>query len=193
MLIVGFKMFNSFIRNILVFLRIKKPILILMQGLPCSGKTTYANRFIAGNPSFHHVSYDDEVQEIADQYGKTYNELFKQGNKIYRNIAARNLRNKIQHLKNNKRDMIIDMTNCSYYARKDVLSNFIGTNYIKKIVVMPHISKQEFIDRDMLRYEELLRYGIEKCISVEVYESFAKDYSRPHKNEGFDEINFVKE
>ena len=177
------------LNKFLIFIGFRKPKVIFLHGLPCSGKTTYANKLLAANPKLIHISYDDEVQKIAEENGMTYNDLFRdQKGKNLRKAASRALQQKIENHINQGNDMIFDLTNTSYHARRSALSHFDKTKYIKEIHIMPHLDKQEFIDREMNRYEELLRYGIEKSINVAVYDKFAKDYTRPTKKEKFDKI-----
>lgn len=177
------------LKRILTFIGLHKPKVIFMHGLPCSGKSTYANRLLAQNPNFVHLSFDDEAQKVAEEHFMTYNDLYRnQKGKALRKIASERLNKKLKEHIHNCDDIIFDLTNTSFRARRQSTLPFKGTRYWKEIHVLPHIDKQEFIDREMNRYEELIRFGIEKSINVSTYDKFAKDYSKPSKKEGFHKI-----
>jgi len=164
-----------------------------MHGLPCSGKSTYVSKLVAVNNKLVVISYDDEVQEIAKKNGLEYNDLFRSLlGKELRKEASKSLEEKINKNIKKCEDIVFDLTNTSFFARKRALSYFENSKYFKEIHIMPFLDKQEFIERETIRYEELLKYGIEKSISVSVYDKFAKDYSVPTEKEGFNRIIEIK-
>lgn len=174
-----------------IFSWFRKPTVIIMHGLPCSGKSSWVNTFIVKNPKYVIISSDDEVNLIAELNGITYNDMFKQENKTLMKLAQTAQKEKLLQAIKKKKNIIIDKVHSDYYSRKNSLSYFKDLRYKKKCVSLPYISKEEFIEREMNRYENGLKYGLTKSINISVYESFVKDYSKPSLKEGFDEVIYA--
>lgn len=135
--------------------------IIMTQGLPASGKTTWAKQFIKDNPDWLYVSRN----ELREQMNLTI--YTKQGEALV--IEAE--RKYVKWALDNNRDIVIDNTHLN--SRKGWLLNKhiefytkLAEEYRYKIEVKPfYVSIEEAIERDECRT---------KPVSKEVIERFAK-------------------
>jgi len=96
-------------------------ILIVLVGLPGTGKSTFCSRL----PRFTTVSSDDHIEARAKAEGKTYTEVFKSAVKA----ATRQVEVDADTAKSLGQDVIWDQTNLSVEKRKKILDKF--EDYVK--------------------------------------------------------------
>jgi predicted kinase len=101
-----------------------KPQLIILCGLPCSGKSTYAKKFY----TYKILSSDNYIEEIAKQKNKTYNEIFSY---TIREATA-NFYEEVNAAAQTNYNVIIDRTNLKISTRKYFINKF--KNHEKTIV-----------------------------------------------------------
>ena len=90
-----------------------KPKIVLLCGLPGSGKTTYRNDFLAEWCGYMSLSSDDFIHYMAEQLGQTYEEVFKDSV----NLATRLLMKRYEEYVHRRDYIIIDRTNLTPKAR----------------------------------------------------------------------------
>lgn len=150
----------------------ERPELVVMIGLPCSGKSN-ASITETRTADYHRVSRDDIVMELGGKSG--YNECWdsvdhKQVDRIYNKRLIDAMRS--------FEDVLVDETNLSRKSRRR-FKQF--RNYKKRAVVL------------MTSFDECLRRNTErtvrenKHIPLEVYLRMEKSYMTP----GYDEFDMI--
>lgn len=144
--------------------------LVLMVGLPASGKSTYAKSFESGNTI---VLSSDEYRKrlLGDERCQDNNDLvFKT---IYKDA---------RELLQNGKNVVIDATNINMKARRRVLANFADLKILRQAVVMatPYLL--------CVRNDEQR----ERKVGEEVIRKFLYRFEIPMEYEGFDEVTIVK-
>ena len=155
-------------------MKIKDPFVIILVGPPLSGKSTFVKK---NYPSTEVISRDDIVMDV---YGsKNYTEAFKNVNQ---KDVDRVLHDKFLDIVNNKKNVIIDMTNLSPRTRSRNL-NYFSKDYYKVAVVFPILPDLEYQRRNKKRVEDE-----NKDIPMAIINNMMSSYETPTKSEGFDEI-----
>ncbi len=154
--------------------------LIVMVGLPASGKSTHTKKECFLKHEI--ISRDEIVVEFGGNIGlSTYSDIFKSLTKEDHLEIDEILFKKFTEAKKLKKDIIIDMTNMSRKSRNKWISGIKGYN--KKAVVF--LSGESILNaRNMLRITE------GKHINRLVYENMKKAFLAPTLHE-FDEVEFI--
>lgn len=150
------------------------PEVILMVGLPGSGKSTYINKYF--KTDYVIISSDDLIQEKADELGKTYDDVFSD----YIGDASKYANILLDKAIKDRKNIIIDKTNMSKKARNRVLSR-IPTDYTKTAIVFN-------VDTEVLLNRITTRNKTGKTISMNVLFDMQRNYDEPTISEGFDKI-----
>lgn len=165
---------------------VKSKELIIMVGLPGSGKTTYINNVLLKSGKKYTIcSTDDLIEAKAKELSIGYEEAFK----LYSNKETeRAFKEMIWSAIDNGDNIIIDRTNLTLKGRAKMISYFDqrkANDYIKKAVLfdMGDINKI----RAQCRQRELLTG---KHISDVNFVSMILRYEPPTMNE-FDEIIII--
>ena len=123
---------------------------IMLIGIPASGKSTWRNQYIKENPNTMVLSSDDLIEKLGATKNLTYNEAFKdkeiqkQARFIYKQL-------KNEAIADNK-DIIIDKTNLTKKVRIENLKN-IPETYSKHFVVTT--TPRDIVDiRNKERYDK---------------------------------------
>lgn len=151
--------------------------LIVLVGLPGSGKSTWIEKYLTDVDSDAVVvSSDNEVEKIAKELGKTYSEVFKdvikQATKAVNDLAEKSFLD--------NKNVIWDQTNLSKQKRMSILQRFKGYQKIACVFEVP---------KDVL--EQRLKDRAEatgKFIPDAVVETMRKTFEYPEMSEGFDKI-----
>jgi predicted kinase len=151
--------------------------LIMMCGIPCSGKSTYIRRGVENSDMLDEyviLSTDDYIEEYAKANNKTYNEVFddvigEATTKMHKDLELAIQRGK---------SIIWDQTNVSKKSRKQKLKKIPG-EYTKTAVVLP-ITLEEAIIRNSQRANKF----IPRSVITRMYNQF----EIPTEDEGFDVI-----
>lgn len=166
------------------------PEIIMMVGLPGSGKSTYLKpykTFVENGEFVEHKQYviistDDIIQEEADRTGKTYSELWKSMIGPATATADKQFKDALAEGKN----IIWDQTNVS--AKKRI-------NVLRQVPDSYHKTANVFIVSLETLKERLTKRGQEtgKHIPFNVVMDMHKRFEMPTGAEGFDEINIIGE
>ena len=149
----------------------KKPTLILLVGIPGSGKTSYAEEYIKKHRNTVHLSSDAIRKEL-------YGDENIQGNP--EEVFALLQKRTIECLKNGK-DVVYDATNVTRKNRASIIN--ICPKYVKIECHIIWASIEECIKRDAKR---------ERTVGKEVIDKMLKRFQAPFYDEGIDEIIIVR-
>lgn len=149
--------------------------LIVLIGLPCSGKSTWREK---NDDGYVVCSSDDEIEKLCAADGLTYNQGFEKHVKTANHAFDLAVRNAFK----NGDNIIIDRTNMSVKSRKRYIGMADRAGYYKVAVVFeesPDVIAQRMKDR----FEKT-----GKSVPANVMKSMADNYDAPTQVEGFDEI-----
>jgi heterogeneous nuclear ribonucleoprotein U-like protein 1 len=158
-----------------------QPQLIVMVGLPGSGKDYWINQFLKDSSEEWYVaSTDGIIEAIAASKGKTYDDVFSAEVKG----ATRQMNSEVAQAIKDRKNIIWNQTNMAPGKRKNILSQF-PREYIKKAVVVT-------VDRDI--HDQRLKNRAQttgKSIPGFVVNNMRDSYVEPSREEGFDEVIHV--
>ena len=148
--------------------------LIMLCGIPTSGKSTYVSELLLDYPDAVVLSTDNYIERVARETGKTYNEVFessikKAGDHLYRQLYGARDEGKV---------VIWDQTNLTSKTRKKKLKNF-PFSYTKRCVYF-EVSIDEALERNKRREG--------KFIPKEVLKRMYSQFEIPTENERFNTI-----
>jgi len=153
--------------------------LIMMVGLPGSGKSTYALDYF---PYHVYVSSDTIIEGVASAMNKSYTEIF---NDV---IDAANLmaQAELSLASFAGENIVIDRTNLTKKSRAKNLSLLkYSVPYKTTAIVMD-------VPLELLKLRLTKRNESGKIIPDEVMETFVSSFEMPTLDEGFDEIKVIK-
>ena len=151
--------------------------IILLVGLPGSGKSTWVASFIASHPDYVVVSSDDIIDAYAKSIGKTYTEVFEE----HMSYAEVEYKIKLMTSLREGKNIVVDRTNLSPKSRRKILSN-VPKEYKKTAMVFN--TPLDEIKKRLIKREHETGKGIpENVISTMI-----KTYIEPESSEGIDEI-----
>ena len=155
-------------------MKANEPYLLLLIGLPLSGKSTWIKR---NYPDTKVISRDDLVMEV---YGSdNYSEAFKN---VDQKEVDRLLDLRLKEANLNKENVIVDMTNLTPKRRKQTLRYF-SSDYDKVAIAFPILEDTEYSDRNNFR-----KLNENKWIPPFVLKSMLDSYVVPTLDEGFNDI-----
>ena len=146
---------------------VKSPMLIVMVGLPGSGKSSVAKQLAEVNKDIVIVSSDAIREEFyGDANDQSHND------KVFR-IVNKRLK---EELLNNNKKVILDATNISKKRRKALLKDLKNPKSMAIIMAVPeYICKERDEERD-------------RHVGPDVIKRMIKNWCPPHYSEGFDFI-----
>lgn len=157
------------------------PEIVVMVGLPGSGKSTWRDKFLASaDKEYVVISSDDEIERLAKDAGMDYTSGFKQ----FIGAATGITKQKFRDAVNSNRNILWDQTNLSAKKRRGILQQ-VPDEYHKTAVAF------EVPDDELKRRLRRRENETGKSIPPEVIKSMAKSYDRPSKSEGFDIVKFA--
>lgn len=149
----------------------KKPKLIVMVGLPGSGKSTYAKELIKNKKADIILSSDSIREELTgDENNQTVND------KVFKLLYQR-----MNDYLTEGKSVIIDATNTTLKSRLRIMSECKVSCSKEAIVVNPTVL--ECYKRDSDR---------ERTVGEQVINRFLSAFQCPQKFEGFDSIKFTE-
>lgn len=155
------------------------PTLIMLVGVPASGKSTWINEFV-DHQECTILSTDDYIQGIANTKGKTYNEVFqthiKEATKWMNDIA--------KYAFFNDRNVVWDQTNLTAKSRKAKLE--MVPKHYKKIAVYFETPNAE-------EHKRRLESRPGKTIPAHILKNMIESTEIPSHDEGFDNVLVYKE
>ena len=153
------------------------PELVMICGIPCSGKSTYVNKLLTYEYWENAVvlSTDNYIEEQAKRLGMTYNEVFQD----CIDEATRQLEMSFVRAKEEGKRIIWDQTNLSIKTRK------------KKLTKVPSIYKRTVVWFQVDLEEALKRNGTRegKFIPESILKRMYHQFEVPTLEEGFDFVS----
>lgn len=158
-----------------------KPFLLVLVGLPGSGKSTFVNK-LKENFSLHVASTDDLIERDAAKAGKTYSEYFKIANQ--KNLK-REMDEGITTAVYAGKNIVNDQTNMGGKKRKALLDS-INDDYAKYAIVFD-------VDSAVLKERlEKRAAATGKVIPDHVIHNMTSNYQAPSTREGFTDVWVLK-
>jgi predicted kinase len=150
--------------------------LIMLCGIPTSGKTSYLANYVIEEVCFDYVvlSTDSYIDNRARDNDLTYDEAFN----TFIKDAQRRLTFDLERAIRGNQSIIWDQTNLTPKSRKGKLA-FIPAHY-KKVAVWFDLSLEDALIRNQNRPG--------KIIPPPVLKSMFRSFAPPTLSEGFDEI-----
>ncbi len=161
----------------------EQPELIILSGIPGSGKSTWIRNHMAKNPEKDYVviSSDDIIEELCAQAGLTYTQGFTQ----FIGQSTAMVKQRSRQAFAARRNIIWDQTNLSIKSRRDKIRQADG---YRKIAVVWSLTDSEWKKRFNKRKGET-----GKDIPQHVLDKMFRDFTMPSKSEGFDQIVVVRQ
>jgi len=153
-----------------------KSKVILLVGPPLSGKDTYLRS--KDFSDFTIISRDDILMSLHNT--NDYSDAF---NQVDQKSVDKLLNQKIQDCIDNKKNVIINMTNLSKKSRNRHLCKFPNSDYEKIAIVFPKLNLCDYINRNDNRKKEE-----NKFIPVGVIQSMIENWQEVTQDEGFNTI-----
>lgn len=152
--------------------------LIVMVGLPGSGKDYWIDNYLKGVEGDYYVASTDAIiEEYARSVGKTYSEVFDGQVKL----ATKRMEKEVNEAIIARKNVIWNQTNMAPGKRNKILSKF-PKSYVRRAVVITVDS-----DIHMRRLDE--RAALTgKNIPHFVIKNMSESYVVPSREEGFDEV-----
>ena len=153
------------------------PELVMLCGIPCSGKSTYVNKLLTYEywKDAIILSTDNYIEEQAKRLGMTYNEVFQD----CIDEATRQLEMSFVRAKEEGKRIIWDQTNLSIKTRK------------KKLIKVPSIYKRTVVWFQVDLEEALKRNETRegKFIPESILKRMYHQFEVPTLEEGFDFVS----
>jgi predicted kinase len=150
-------------------------IIIILIGIPGSGKSTFAKNYVAENPDFVILSSD----AMRAEFGKGEEDL------TVTNLVFKILKQRVEYFMQNGTPIIIDATNMDIKSRKDYIQSAKKFQY-NVVAYDFQCTKEQALQRNIERGAKggrnVPEFVLEKMISK---------YVAPSAVEGFDAINIV--
>lgn len=159
----------------------RSPQIILLVGLPGSGKSTFTNNYQLKKHGIV-ASTDDIIEERAKKMGMTYSEAF---HKIDFKSVEKEMKDNILKASKEGKNIIVDQTNMSNKSRLSKM-DLVPNSYDRyAIVFWPDINVVK------ARLEKRAK-ETGKVIPQKVIDSMLANYVPPSDREGFKSIIYVK-
>lgn len=148
-----------------------KPTLLMLIGLPGTGKSTWLNTYVNHDECYYVLSTDGYIESAAHNEGVTYNEAFDKHIKQ----ATKELEADIKYVRDCRADAVWDQTNLTVSSRAKKLAKLPDH---KKIAIVFECDEAEHVARLASRPGKTIPERVLKGMRLE----------RPTKAEGFSEI-----
>lgn len=153
-----------------------RPTLLMLVGLPGSGKSTRVSEW-RDQFDFALLSTDDFIENAAKEQGLSYDDVFSR--EIKR--ASHAMRQDLKDALSNDRHIVWDQTNVAPKGRKKKLKGIPDRYY--KVAVVFDVDDAELERRLAKRAEET-----GKSIPPHVLRSMSDSFLYPTREEGFDKV-----
>jgi predicted kinase len=156
------------------------PELIMLCGIPTSGKSTYVEKLKKLDYWKNAVvlSTDDYIEKESKRLGMTYNQIFDD---VIDN-ATRELELEFNMAKDKGKDIIWDQTNLSIKSRRKKLSKL--PSYYRRSAVYFEVSLEDALERN--------RHREGKFIPESILKRMCHQFEVPTISEGFDYVEKVE-
>jgi len=156
------------------------PTCYVMTGLPASGKSTYVENMQNMDPDVFVYSTDNVLERIAEQLGKTYDDVFAKHIESAKAEMDIWLAEAMKH----KLNIIWDQTNVGAKKRRGIVERMKNAGYqVEAICFNTPKTEQEIVDWNVRLHK---RKG--KTIPENILHNMIKSYAEPTLEEGFDKI-----
>lgn len=142
--------------------------LIILSGMPASGKSTYAESL---KESYVVLSSDKIRKEL----------LGDEKNQIANDLVFKTLYKRANDLLRNKFNVVIDSTAINKFERKRMLENF-KEQEVEKVCVFIETDFEECVKRDKQR---------DRVVGEDVLKLYFERVEKPTLEEGFDEVIII--
>lgn len=151
------------------------PIVIILVGIPGSGKTTFRKKFINNNPQFKYICPDEIREEVTGDISN-----ISQDRKVWELAYS-----KFKEYIDNKIDVIFDATNINpttRYKIEGIAKDLNNCNLFYKIFEVSPMIAKERIKKDLMA--GINRSKVPPEIVDKMYQNFQKEinYIKQHKN-----------
>jgi predicted kinase len=158
------------------------PKLIVLIGLPGSGKSTWRDKFVDKTDiEFEIISSDDEIERLCAEAGINYTEGYKR----FIGRSTKIVKQKFREAVNNGNNVIWDQTNLTAKKRRGILQK-LPDGYRREAVSF-EVTLEELTTRLTKREAETGKH-----VPDFVVKTMAQSYVPPTKGEGFDKVTIVK-
>jgi predicted kinase len=155
-----------------------------MSGLPASGKSFRVNGMQQMEQGLFVFSTDNILQRIAEQLGKTYNDVFLDHISSATAEAEIDLAEAIK----NKQNVIWDQTNLGVRKRKKIIDRMVQAGYTVECACFLPPEPGKFDDLKLWKQRLNSRPG--KSIPDSVISNMYENFVCPSVQEGFDVVKF---
>jgi predicted kinase len=161
-----------------------KPVLILLCGMPGSGKSTRRAQLQAEHPDAVVISSDDCIEGIMDDHGLTWDDMDHRPTFMKITGKAVSAMNKIaEAAMGERRSIIWDQTNLTPKQRNGIMSRVSRQTYrVRKAYCWPQLKDEDF---DLLHQRMVARGRVVPDFRMR---EMAETYQLPQENEGFTDI-----
>jgi len=161
----------------------QRPSVVVLVGLPASGKSTArANAIATGSARDSHIySTDDRIDAYAAEMGKTYSEVFQEYAKVATQIANQEVDDAIAR----KQNVLWDQTNMTVKKRRKIINRFPKEYRLECVCILPPFNQEQ---EDELQRRLEGRSG--KDIPDFVMKSMRNSFDLPSQNEGFNRVMY---
>jgi predicted kinase len=154
----------------------------MLVGVPASGKSTWRVTRLGGFGI--ELSTDDIIERLADRWGFTYNEIFKDTISFAEKVMKRDF---IEAAERDV-DVIIDRTNLTAKSRRKWIEMLKLYEYDIEAVVFPMPGTEKLPAEE---WDRRLKSREGKTIPAEVLKKMQDSYEIPLHSEGFENIIFI--
>jgi len=155
-----------------------------MVGLPAMGKSTLVDEMCKMDPDVFVYSTDAILERIAEQLGKTYNDVFEDHIKSAQTEADIWLAEAIKH----KLNIVWDQTNLSVGKRRKIINRMKQAGYDVSCCCIVPPEAGHFDDLKVWKQRLQNRPG--KTIPDHVLSNMRESYVEPTDDEGFEGISY---
>lgn len=149
--------------------------IIVLCGLPGTGKSTYVQSYLKQFPETVVCSTDDYIEQYAKDRNSTYDDVFFEAIKM----ATEHMWKKFAEAIANDQRIIMDQTNLSSKKRRQILDKM--PSHYKKMAVYFEVP-------DQAEWEERLANRPGKNIPKHIMDSMIQNMQKPHLSEGFNAV-----
>lgn len=158
------------------------PVCKVMVGIPASGKSTRVSDIAIMDPDVFVYSTDNIIERIAEQLGKTYNEVFEKHIEGAQREADIWLAEAIK----NRMNIVWDQTNLSVKKRRSIIQRMQKAGYA---VDCECFVKPETVE-DVAEWNRRLMGRPGKTIPAHIVKNMMNTYVVPTVEEGFECVNY---
>ena len=151
---------------------------ILLIGPPGSGKTTWASTLLA--QGWAHISTDRYIENVAQEKGATYGEVFQREIKN----AERDMKARLAEVLAQGDDLVWDQTNMTRKSRMKKVSQLTSAGY----TVKAHVFMIDPVELGARQLKRAIETG--KVIPQRIVDQMLEYYEEPIFDEGYVEITF---